>query len=82
MALFSLTLRWNRIMRRGKYILLVLGRGATLLLLQRLLFVPGMCEYGQTYNKQLLYLVPNLHPVGLLYPLHLQVLILQDLRMW
>lgn len=82
MALFSLSLRCSRIMRRGKYILFVLGRRATILPLQCLLFAPEMCEYGQTYNKQLLYLVPNLRPLGLAYPLHLQILILQDLRMW
>lgn len=55
-ALFSLSLKWrSRIMRRGKYILFVLGKGATILPLQRLLFVPKMCEYGKIFNKQILY---------------------------
>lgn len=80
MASFSLSLRWRSRRMRGKYILFVLGKGVTILPLQCLLFVPRMHEYGQTYNKQILYLVPNLHPPCLLHPLYLQILTLQDLQ--
>lgn len=80
-ALFIFSPRWmSRITRRGKYILFVLGKGATILPLQCFLFVPRMHEYGQTYNKKMLYLVPNLNPPCLLHPLYLHISILQDLQ--